>query len=197
MTELLLDPNLAYILLLMGSLLGLLALMTPGTGALEVGALLCLLLAGYSVTQLDFNLWALILLGLSLIPFAYAIQRPKREMYLGLSILGLVIGSLFLFVNERGGAAVHPLVALASSVLYAGFLWIAIRKILQVFHNVPLHNLDGLIGQVGETKTAVHEDGSVQVAGELWSARSEKSIPARSQVRVVARERFILVVEKS
>ena len=196
MTELLLDPNLAYILLLMGSLLGLLALVTPGTGALEVGALLCLLLAGYSVTQLDFNLWALILLGLSLIPFAYAIQRPKREMYLGLSILGLVIGSLFLFVNERGGAAVHPLVALASSVLYAGFLWIAIRKILQVFHNVPLHNLDGLIGQVGETKTAVHEDGSVQVAGELWSARSEKSIPARSQVRVVARERFILVVEK-
>jgi membrane-bound ClpP family serine protease len=42
----------------------------------------------------------------------------------------------------------------------------------------------------------VHEDGSVQVAGELWSARSEDPIPAGAQVRVLRREGFVLVVEK-
>lgn len=193
----LLDPNFAYLLLLIGFLLGLLALVTPGTGALELGALFCLVLAGYSVSQLEFNLWALILLGLSLVPFIYAIQQTKREIYLGLSILGFVIGSLFLFINERGGPAVHPLVALTGSVFYAGLLWIAIRKSLQAFHAVPTHDLTGLVGQLGEARTEIHEEGSVQVSGELWSARSKTPIEAGAQVRVIGREGFILNVEST
>jgi len=193
--NILLDPNFAYLLLLAGSMLGLLALVTPGTGALEAGALFCLVLAGYAVTQLDFNLWALILLVLSVAPFLYAIRKPKREVYLALSILGLVIGSAYLFVNAKGGPAVNLFVALISSVLYAGFLWLVIRKSVQASHAPPIHNLGTLIGQVGETKTRVHEDGSVQVAGELWSARSKSPIPAGRQVKVVARDGFILDVE--
>ena len=63
-------------------------------------------------------------------------------------------------------------------------------------HTRPTHDLDGLVGQIGESRTAVHEDGSVQVAGELWSARSAEQIAAGSHVRVVRREGFILVVEK-
>jgi membrane-bound ClpP family serine protease len=51
-----------------------------------------------------------------------------------------------------------------------------------------------LIGQTGEAKTRVREEGSVQVAGELWSARSDKPVPAGSRVRVVSREGFVLVV---
>ena len=89
----LLDPNLAYLFLLSGAMLGLLALVTPGTGGLEIGALFCLLLAGYAVTQLDFNLWMLILLILSVIPFVFAIQKPKREWALALSMFGLLLSS--------------------------------------------------------------------------------------------------------
>jgi len=53
-----------------------------------------------------------------------------------------------------------------------------------------------MVGQVGEAKTRIHSEGSVQVSGELWSARSEKPIPTGSAVRVLAREGFILLVEK-
>jgi len=56
--------------------------------------------------------------------------------------------------------------------------------------------MDVLIGMVGETRSRVHTEGSVYVGGELWSAKSEKSIPAGSAVRVVRREGFSLVVEK-
>jgi len=194
--NLLLDPNLAYLLLLTGSLLGLLALVTPGTGVLEMAALFCLVLAGYAVTQLQFNLWALVVMGLSVIPFLYAIQKPKRELFLAISILVMVVGSVYLFKNESGRPAVNIFVAGAGSLVYAGFLWIAIRKTLQVLHAIPVQNLEGLVGQTGNSKTSVHESGSVQVAGELWSARSLKPISAGSPVRVVRREGFTLVVEK-
>ena len=75
-------------------------------------------------------------------------------------------------------------------------MWIAITKALQAAHALPSHDLSTLVGQVGEAKTRIHSEGSVQVAGELWSARSDKSIPAGNSVRVVAREGFILVVER-
>jgi len=195
--DFLLDPNVAYLFLLAGVLLGLMAIISPGTGIFEVGSFFCLALAGYAVYNLSFNLWALIVLVLSIIPFVYAIQKPKRERYLALAILGLVLGSVFLFATEGWQPAVNPVLATVSSILYAGFLWIAIRKTLQASYAIPSHDLALLIGRIGEAKTRIHSDGSVQVAGELWSARSEKSIPNGSSVRVIGREGFVLVVEKS
>ena len=91
--DFLLDPNIAYLFLLAGVLLGLLAIIAPGTGMLEVGAFFCLALAGYAVYNLSFNLWALIVLVLSVIPFIYAIQKPKRERYPG--ALDFRVGSRF------------------------------------------------------------------------------------------------------
>ena len=195
--DFLLDPNIAYLFLLAGVLLGLMAIITPGTGMFEVGAFFCLALAGYAVYNLSFNLWALIVLMLSIIPFVYAIQKPKREWFLALSIFGLVIGSVFLFATDGWQPAVNFPLALVSSTLYAGFIWIAVRKTMQAAHSRPSHDLSALVGQIGEAKTRVHKEGSVQVAGELWSARSEKSIPNGSPVKVVDREGFVLIVEKS
>ena len=129
--DFLLDPNLAYLILLGGVVLAFLALVTPGTGMLEVGALFCFLLAGYAVYNLPMNWWALLLLLLSVGPFIYAAQKPQRELYLGLSILLLVAGSAFLFASDGWLPAVNPLLALFSSGLVAVFLWIVVRKSIQ------------------------------------------------------------------
>ena len=194
--DFLLDPNIAYLILLGAVLLAMMALASPGTGLFEIGALFCVALAGYAIYNLSFNWWALILLTLSIVPFVYAIQKPKRELYLALSILLLVVGSIFIFPRTEDQALVNPLVAIVASGLVAGFLWIAVRKSVEAAHARPSHDLDGLVGQIGEAKTKIQEDGSVQVAGELWSARSEKPIAAGNSIRVVRREGFILVVEK-
>jgi len=195
--DFLLEPNIAYLFLLGGVFLAMLALVTPGTGFFEIGALFCIALAGYAIYNLSFNWWALILVMLSIVPFIYSIQKPKRELYLGISILVLAAGSIFLFSNESGGPAVNLFVALSSSALVSGFLWVAVGKALQAAHARPSHDLDALVGQVGEAKTKIHENGSVQVDGELWTARSDKSIRAGSSIRVVRREGFTLIVEKS
>lgn len=195
--DILLNPNVAYLILLGGVLLGLMAIVTPGTGLFEVGAFFCLALAGYAVYNLSFNLWALVVLVLSILPFFYAIQNPKRELYLGLSIFLLVIGSVFLFAVDGWKPAVNPFVAFLSSILLAVFLWIVVRKSVQAASARPAHDLNGSVGAIGETRSQVYEEGSVYVAGEMWSAKSGQPIPAGSLVRVIRREGFVLVVEKS
>lgn len=194
--DFLLNPNVAYLLLLAGVLMAMLALATPGTGFFEVGALISLTLAGYGIYNLSFNWWALTLIFLSVIPFVISLRKPKGEVYLAVSILVLVVGSIFLFPSQTGGPAVNLFVAFVASVLVAGFLWIAVGKSLQAAQVRPAHDLDALIGQIGEAKTRIHDEGSVQVGSELWSARSEKPIKAGSSVRVLRRDGFILIVEK-
>ena len=193
----LLDPNVAYLILIGGVLLVMLALASPGTGLLEIGAFFSILLAGYAVYNLSFNWWALLLLVLSLVPFVYALRKPKREAFLALSILLLIVGSVFMFPRGADGSMVNPIVAVAASVFVAGFLWIAVRKSVEAAGIKPSHDLDALVGQVGEARTNVSDEGSVLVSGELWSAKSDKTIAAGSTVRVVRRDGFVLVVEKN
>jgi membrane-bound serine protease (ClpP class) len=194
--EVLLNPNVAYLFLLAGVLMAMLALATPGSGFFEVGAIFCIALAGYGIYNLSFNWWALALIFLSVAPFVYSLQKPKREAFLGLSIIILIVGSIFLFPSQTGGPAVNLFVAFIASVLVAGFLWIAVGKSIQAASVRPSHDLDALIGRVGEAKTRILDEGSVQVGSELWSARSEAAIKAGSSVRIIRREGFILVVEK-
>jgi membrane-bound serine protease (ClpP class) len=193
--DFLLDPNVAYLILVAGAMLVFMAIVSPGTGLFEVGAFFCLLLAGYAVYNLSFTWWALALLVLSLVPFLYAIQKPKRELFLLLSIVLLTVGSVFLFPEEGQFMAVNPVLAITASLLMAAFLWIAVRKSMEAATIRPSHDLDALVGKVGEARTKVLEDGSVQVGGELWSARSETAIPAGSSIRVVRRDGFVVIVE--
>lgn len=194
--DFLLNPNTAYLFLLGAVLLAMMSLAAPGTGLFEVGAFFCILLSGYAIYNLSFNWWALIILTLSIVPFVYAIQKPKREWVLVLSIVMLVVGSVFIFPSTDGLFSVNPLVAFFASILVAGFLWIAVRKSVEAASKRPSHDLDGLVGQIGEAKTKIHEDGSVYVGGEMWSAKSAGTISSGSAIRVVRREGFVLVVEK-
>ncbi|MGE5250038.1 MAG: NfeD family protein [Bacteroidota bacterium] len=194
--DVLLDPNVAYLVLIAGILLSLLALVTPGTGLFEVGAFFALALAGYAVYNLNINLWALIIILLSIVPFLLAVRTPKREWLLGLALVGLVVGSVFMFARENGSPAVNLGLSGVTSVLMTAFIWVAVRKAIQAALRRPSHDLGTLVGQLGEARTDVRNEGSVQVSGELWSARSDHPIPAGSHVRVVGRDGFVLVVER-
>lgn len=194
--DFLLDPNIAYLVLIGGLLLGFMAILTPGSGVFEIGAFFCLALAGYAVYNLSFNGWAVVVLVASLAPFIYALQKPGRELFLGLSIALLLIGSVFLFASDGWKPAVNPLLALITSGLLAALLWIIVQKTVQASGVRPSHQVE-LVGADGEARTPVFEEGSVFVRGEMWSAKSASPIPAGARIRVVRREGFILVVEKS
>lgn len=192
--NILLDPNVAYILLVGGFLLATLALFSPGTGLLELGALFALLLAGYSMYNLPVNAWALALLVVGVFPFLLAVRRSRNWAFLVVSIAALVIGSLFLFRGANGGPAVHWAVATIVSLLVTGFMWLVARKGLEAVAR-PSADPDQVVGLIGETRTAVHNEGTVYVGGETWTATSRVHIPSGSRVRVVGREGLVLTIE--
>ncbi|HLE13787.1 MAG TPA: NfeD family protein [Anaerolineales bacterium] len=194
--EILLNPNIAYLLLVGGALLAILALLNPGTGLLELAALFLLILAGYSVYNLPVNYWALLLILLGVISFLVALRRSRRQVYLAASIAALVAGSIFLFDDQGWQPAVNPVLALVVSAAVVGFLWLIAQKWLEAEQIRPAHDLGALIGAIGEAKSSIHAEGSVQVAGELWSAQSAQPIPEGARVRVVGREGFFLLVEQ-
>jgi membrane-bound serine protease (ClpP class) len=195
--DILLNPNVAYLVLTAAFLFTILAVLSPGTGLLEAGAVILLILAGYTIYNLPLNIWALVLLVVGVVPFIIAVRRSGRLVYLGISLVALVIGSSFLFAGDGWHPAVNPLLALITSTLVVSFLWIATKKILEADRMRPSHSLESLIGAVGEAKTDINDsEGSVQVSSELWSAHSRQPIPAGVRVRIVGRDGFMLEVEK-
>ncbi|MCI0519301.1 MAG: hypothetical protein L0Z70_03490 [Chloroflexi bacterium] len=197
MAEWILDPNVAFLTLVLGLLLAVLALITPGTTLLEAGAVAALFLAGWQIYHLPVNLWALVLLLLGGAAFLPALGKTRPLLFLGVSNLALIVASIFIFRGERWYLpAVNPFLALTAWALVTGFLWLAARKTLEARRKLPAHALEALLGAEGEAKTAILAEGSVQVAGELWSAHSRQPIPAGARVRVAARNGFILEVEE-
>ena len=196
MEDFLINPNIAYLLLVIGFVLAGLAIINPGTGLLEIAAIFALLLAGWQVYILGVNLWALMLMLLGIVPFALAVRRGGNRYLLATSFAALVVGSWFLFPTENWWqTAINPLLFIVVSFLTIGFLWLVTVKVVEAKSVRPTHDLDALIGAIGEARTIIRNEGSVQVAGELWTARSQEPILQNSQIRVVGREGFTLLVE--
>jgi membrane-bound serine protease (ClpP class) len=189
------NANIGYLFLMSGFFLAIMALASPGTGIFELLTLFAFLLAGWFIYTLPTNEWALIVLLLGIIPFVMVLRGIRRPVYLIFAIVGLVVGSVFLFKGEGWQPAVDPLLSLVVSSLMSIFLWIMVTKTLEASAMVPEHDLKRLIGATGEAKTEIDGEGSVHVDGELWSARSREVIPEGARIRVIGRDGFVLDVE--
>ncbi len=196
MEDLLINPNIAYIILVAAFLVAGLALLTPGTGILEIATVFLLLVAGWELYNLPINAWALLIILVGFILYIVAVRRKANRILLGLSMLAVAVGSWFLFSSTSPlASSLNPYLFILVTILGSGFLWIVTVKVVASGSAPPSHDLEVLIGATGEARTPIHDDGSVQVASELWSARSNEPIPAETPVRVVGRDGFILLVE--
>jgi len=197
MMNFLLDPNVSYVLLILGFLTAILALFSPGTGVLEIAALFALALAGYGIANQPVNWWAFIIMGLGLIPFIAALRRPpKTRVALILAAsAAFVLGSAFLFQGEGWQPAVNLLLILLISPLAVGLTWVITNKALEAYTARPAFDLDRLVGMTGHASSDIRGQGSVYVNGEEWSAVSKNFIPAGSAIRVIRREGLTLEVD--
>jgi membrane-bound serine protease (ClpP class) len=196
--EFLQNPDFVYLLIAGGLISAVLALAAPGTGFLELGSIFILGVAGWSVINysIPINWWAVLLLICGFILFVLAIFKSRAMYVLVIAILALVIGSAYLFKGKPWYTpGVNPALALTVSVLSGIYFWFIGRKAIQAASVRPSHDLDGLVGQVGEAKTAIHEDGTVQVTSELWSARSDTPVKIGQRVHIIGRDGFTLLVE--
>ncbi len=191
----LLDPNISYLILVAGFVMAVLALFAPGTGLLEIGAVLAIVFAGYSVANLPINWWALVILLIGVFPILLALKRSRNLLFLVISILALIVGSVFMFRLESGAPAVNPVLAGIVSILVAGLMWIIATRGMDALNLKPYNRTGKLVNQVGTTRSDVFHNGTVFIQNEEWSARSQNPIPAGSKVKVVRKDGFTLEVE--
>jgi membrane-bound serine protease (ClpP class) len=188
-------PNLLYLLLVVGIWLAALAVLSPGTGVLELLALLALAGAGLGTLVLPFNMWALIVMGVGVVFYVLSLRLDKFELWMVLSALALSLGSVFLFRTPTPGPAVNPLLALVVSLLTLGYFWLAVRSSVRAQRERPSIDPSKVLGEVGDVRTALTPTGSIYVAGELWTARAQQEIQPGAKVRVIDREGLLLIVE--
>jgi membrane-bound serine protease (ClpP class) len=195
--DFLINANVAYLLIVAAFLLMLISIIVPGSGLPEIGFVICLTAATLLAYQLGINLWAATIMTLSILPFVVALRfRNWRIPLLGLTILLLIVGSIFLFTGKNGFPLVNPFMAIVVSLGSGLFVWLSAERAARVSHQAPAHNVDALIGKVGQARTHIHTEGTVYVGGELWSASSEKPIKVKSFVRVIRRDGLTLTVEE-
>jgi membrane-bound serine protease (ClpP class) len=188
--------NLLYLLLVAGLWLAALAIVSPGTGTLEVLAFFALAGAGLGTLVLPPNGWAVIVLLMGVVFLILSLRLKKRvELWLGLSAVAFCLGSVFLFRLEEGGAAVHPLLAIIVSLMTLGYFWLAIRNAILAHQAEPTIDPALVVNKIGEVRTTIDPTGSVFVLGELWTARADAPIAVGTSVRVREREGLILTVE--
>jgi membrane-bound serine protease (ClpP class) len=193
--NILLDPNISYLILVGGFLLAFLALFAPGTGLLEIGAVIAIMFSGYFIANLPVNWWALAVLIVGVFPFLYAVRRSKNLIFLVVSIAAFIIGSVFLFKLESGVPAVNPILAAVVSVLVTGLMWIISTKGLEALQLKPYSRHDKIVNQIGIARSNVFHTGTVFIHNEEWSARSSMHIPVGTKVRVINQIGFTLEVE--
>lgn len=193
--DILLNPNIAFLALVLTFLLSALAILVPGTGLVEVLAVIGLLISAYAIVNLHINYYALAILLVGVFPFLFALRISGKKIFLVPSLVALLIGSTFLFVEDGWTPAVNPILALTVSGTTSISVWLLARKLLEAASLPPLQDINRLVGMIGTARTKVHDDGTVFLESELWSARSEHEIPAGSDVRVVKIDGITLVVE--
>jgi membrane-bound serine protease (ClpP class) len=192
--EFLFDPNVAFVVLAAAFFTVIFALLTPGTGFLEILALILLTLVGYSVANMAVNPWAIVLLLAGVVLVIVALRRSWKWYFLAGSILSVIIGMLFVYKGAGSLLAMDPLLALFLSVGMGIFIWIMGRNTSAAFNLKPSSDPDQVIGLTGRALTDIAASGSVYVNGENWEAVANNRIPKGIHVVVLERTGLVLKV---
>ena len=197
--EFLINPNVAYLLIVAAMLILFFTFNEPKFTWLKVVMLLCFMAAGVELISLKGNPLAFLIVTLSSLPFIYAIrQTPIRMSFLLLTILMLTMGAYFLVLDQQGRSAVNNGLAGFVSILSGASIWIGIGRSRNAEGAKVSDDPDSVVGLIGETKTDIeaYSAGSVLIEGEIWQARSNKPIPAGVMVRVLRQDGFWLTVKE-
>jgi membrane-bound serine protease (ClpP class) len=191
------NPNIAYILMMIG-LAGLyFELSHPGAIFPGVVGGIALILAFFSFQTLPVNTAGILLILLSIIFFIMEIKVTSYGLLSVAGVVSLLLGSLMLFKEGGPQARVSWQVLIPTLVVVSGFFVSVAGLAFRAQISKPRTGESGLVGEVGTVKIRIDPDGKVMVHGELWYARAKEPIEAGVRVRVVAVDKLVLDVEPS
>ncbi len=183
------DPNIAYILFLLG-LYGLLfELYNPGSILPGVVGGICMILALYALQTLPFSYAGIALIVFAIILFLLEVKVTSHGLLAVGGAIALLLGSAMLIRPTSGLELVEISwsVILLASGLTALFFLVVIGLGLRAQRVRPASGLESLLGRTAVARTDLSPDGTVDLQGELWNARSDGSRIAAGSIVTIRR----------
>jgi len=190
------NPSVAYLLLLVGIYGLIFEGYNPGAIVPGVVGAICLLVAAYALQLLPVNYAGLALIALGVVLMVAELFAPSFGA-LGIGgIIAFVIGSVILIDTDVPGFSIS-LSLIFSMALAGGLLVFAILAVAIRARRAPIvTGREEMIGDIGEARTDIADNGTVWVHSEIWNARAATPLQAGEKVRVLDMDGLTLVVER-
>jgi membrane-bound serine protease (ClpP class) len=192
------NPDIAYVLLMLGMLGIYFELFNPGAVLPGVVGVICLILAFYAMNTLPVNYAGLMLIIFSLVLFLLEIKVVSHGVLAIGGVVSLFLGSVMLFKSSSSldMIKISTGIIISVTVLSAVFFLFIIGLGLRAQRLKTVTGINILLGQIGETLSQLDPQGQLQVNGEVWTAESTKGkINKGELVKVIEVKGLTLLVE--
>jgi len=189
------DPNIAYILLMIGIAGIYFELSHPGAIFPGVIGAISLVLAFFALQTLPVNYAGVLLILLAVVFFIMEMKITSYGLLSVAGVLSFLLGSIMLFEGASPEIRVAWRVMLPTLGLVCGFFVVVAGLVFKSQVSRPRTGADGLVGETGTVKEAVEPEGKVQVHGELWKAHATTALRVGTKVRVVNVKDLVIEVE--
>jgi membrane-bound serine protease (ClpP class) len=194
------DPNIAYILLMIG-LYGLLfELYNPGSIFPGIIGIISLILAFYSLHTLPVNFAGVALIIVGIILFILEAKIISHGLLTVGGLVSFILGSIMLIRTESALEVfkVSIQIIIVLSILTLVFFTFAVGLGIKAQKRKTQTGLEGMIGEIGETLSDLNPEGQIRIHGEIWNAVSydNQIIEKNSKVQVLEVHNLKLIVKK-
>ncbi len=187
------NPNIAYVLMLIGIYGLILEFSNPGAILPGVTGVICLLLALYAFQVLPVNYAALALLAIGL-GFMIAEIFVTSGGILGIGgVAAFTVGSIMLFDDDYLAVSI-PMIG-GTALVGAGFLLWILRRFATLRRAQVVSGEEYMIGRIGTVRKAFDARGRIDLDGENWIAETRVPLDADQKARVTAIDKLVLKIE--
>ena len=190
------NPNIAYILMMLGIYGLIFELSNPGAILPGVVGGICLILAFFGLQTLSVNYSGLLLIAFAVILFIAELKTPTHGILTVGGIISLTLGSLMLFESPEPFLRVSWKVIIATVSFTTLFFILAVGMGLRARKKEVFSGSESLLGKIGEARTDIKGKGTVFLMGEHWNAESDLPISKGDKVNVISTDRSVLKVSK-
>jgi len=191
----LMDPNMAFIILVIGVLGLYVEFNHPGAVLPGVVGMICILLAIFALNILPTRYAALALIVAAFVLFALEAKFQSHGVLGVGGVVTMVLGGLLLVDGPIPEMRVHLITALAVSLPFGVITVFLMTLALKAYKQKAVTGEEGLVGEIGVARTPLQPEGKVFVHGELWDAVSSASVAAGARVQVRSVDGLVLTVE--
>jgi membrane-bound serine protease (ClpP class) len=179
------DPNVAYVLMMLGTLGLIFELSNPGAVLPGVVGGISLILAFFAFQSLPINFAGVLLILFAIVLFIAEVKVVSHGVLAIGGIVAMALGSLMLYEAPEAGFRVSWLVIIPTVAVSAGIFLFALTAGLRALARRPQLGAEALVGATGTAYGALAGEGQIKLQGEIWRAVTERPIADGTPVRVV------------